>query len=132
MLSSGKNQDLSKGFDIAFSDILLCTISYTQTTYLHTIRVSDNKSRVNSIILVVTAISTKILPIIQIWGCFFSCFGFKPQSSTQRDPQTNFQHGFAVLDNKGKFLQSVLKCFFRLTWTKQVTFITFCTLKCPH
>ena len=71
MLSSGKNQDLSKGFDIAFSDILLCTISYTQTTYLHTIRVSDNKSRVNSIILVVTAISTKILPIIQIWGCSF-------------------------------------------------------------
>jgi len=66
MLSSGKNQDLSKGFDIAFSDILLCTISYTQTTYLHTIRVSDNKSRVNSIILVVTAICTKILPIIQI------------------------------------------------------------------
>jgi len=33
-----QKQDLSKGFDIAFSDILLCTISYTQTTYLHTIR----------------------------------------------------------------------------------------------
>jgi len=42
MLSSGKNQDLSKGFDIAFSDILLCTISYTQSTYLHTIRESKN------------------------------------------------------------------------------------------
>jgi len=37
-----QKQDLSKGFDIAFSDILLCTISYTQTTYLHTIRVSKN------------------------------------------------------------------------------------------
>jgi len=37
-----QNQDLSKGFDIAFSDILLCTISHTQTTYLHTIRVSKN------------------------------------------------------------------------------------------